>query len=883
MAFDFTGLLEQAIAKDPLTDPQTSLQTTLPQLAETFALQLARNQDSSKTKNDLNNVISYLQKNGISSSDIQTQINNGINDSAKTLQISQTNQGGGGFIDQITSNPLAMAEIAAAFAIPALAEYLAPSLIPLIAEATGVTLTAAQSQIAITATLSAAEQIATGVPVQKALQNAAISALVAGASPAVAQTIYNNGNGLITSPSVINAIVSGGASAVTALAKGATVEQALQDAGAAVAASGIQTGSAFLAGQQGVTPDKLITNILSGATQGYLQAGGNTFTALAGAASGAGRNSDDTLIASKDSSGKTIYYDAKTGNVYNWDGSYNADSSNQIKQYFQGQQQSVEVANKINNMATPQGYVPLNIVTDNQVAGPGGLPNLPPGTTNIVNGQAFFTYVDASGATQNLPVVIDQASQKIFAASGTAADEQTLLQQFQKYGISVGTIANDVLQTFLNQAQSMYGDTVNKVLSPGYISQAEGDMLSKGFTKQQVNQIANEVQAASTAQSGTTDEASKFATLLKEAVGSANPSAYLNYISALGVNIPSALGLGIRAALFTPDLNSGEDAQLAQILKASNIAGPFDPGKGNGWDASTGLNSTNVPTFNLPDVVITAARQLPENESIIFNIDPATNMALVIDSKGKTSVAPVPTGSNKGDVINFTDTKNPVNVTQTNTAKPEVTSVINKGRPAPIPGVGTTPAITPSPKILPNESGSVETSPLPPADPSASTNKLPQIVPNEQGSTNISPEQKPSEPTPPGGQQPPPPPPPPPPPSEGSTQPPQGPTPPAGKPPTGTPGGEPPPETTPPPTTTTPPPTETTLPPPTYTPNLFIEGLVPAGLKTLNGLTNIPKGLTGQTQGLSGGAGVELDPSTGKKPQLVWGDRYASLKEGLNA
>jgi len=179
-----------------------------------------------------------------------------------------------GLLDQLLSNPLAIAEIGAAFAIPALAEYLAPSLTPLIAAETGITLTAAQSQIAITATLSAAEQIATGVPVQKALQNAAISALVAGASPAVAQTIYNNGNGLITSPSVINAIVSGGASAVTALAKGATIDQALQDAGAGVAASGIQTGSAFLAGQQGVTPDKLITNILSGATQGYLQAGG---------------------------------------------------------------------------------------------------------------------------------------------------------------------------------------------------------------------------------------------------------------------------------------------------------------------------------------------------------------------------------------------------------------------------------------------------------------------------------------------------------------------------------------------------------------------------------------------------------------------------------
>jgi hypothetical protein len=41
---------------------------------------------------------------------------------------------------------------------------------------------------------------------------------------------------------------------------------------------------------------------------------------------------------------------------------------------------------------------------------------------------------------------------------------------------------------------------------------------------------------------------------------------------------------------------------------------------------------------------------------------------------------------------------------------------------------------------------------------------------------------------------------------------------------------------------------------------------------------------TGESAGTSGGApgGTELDPSTGKAPQLVWGDKYSSLKEGLN-
>ena len=41
---------------------------------------------------------------------------------------------------------------------------------------------------------------------------------------------------------------------------------------------------------------------------------------------------------------------------------------------------------------------------------------------------------------------------------------------------------------------------------------------------------------------------------------------------------------------------------------------------------------------------------------------------------------------------------------------------------------------------------------------------------------------------------------------------------------------------------------------------------------------------TGTTSSTTGGApgGTELDPSTGKTPQQVWGDKYTSLKEGLN-
>lgn len=58
------------------------------------------------------------------------------------------------------------------------------------------------------------------------------------------------------------------------------------------------------------------------------------------------------------------------------------------------------------------------------------------------------------------------------------------------------------------------------------------------------------------------------------------------------------------------------------------------------------------------------------------------------------------------------------------------------------------------------------------------------------------------------------------------------------------------------------------------------------GLGGLGGLgaATTGGGTTGTTSSTTGGApgGTELDPSTGKAPEKVWGEKYSSLKEGLN-
>ena len=685
-------------------------------------------------------------------------------------------------LDAILSNPIAIAELAAAFSIPALAEYLAPSLTPLIAEATGVTLTAAQSQIAITATLSAAEQIATGVPTQKALQNAAISALISGASPEVAQTIYNGGKGLITSPTVINAIVSGGASAVTALAKGATVEQALQDAGAAVAASGIQTGSAYIAGQQGVTPDKLITNILSGATQGYLQAGGNTFTALAGAASGAGRNSDDTLIASKDPSGKTIYYDAKTGNIYNWDGSYNADASKQINQYFQGEKTILAQLNpqQVSALATSSNPAAESIydVIINKLG----------------EGEAILQDLQKLG-TPNLPTLEDiiKVTEEGKLGMGPLMDAIAEATQAAKSNPQSLQKMSGILDTFLTNAGKFAGSSV--------------------------------------------------------------------------ISMPQFLVLGE----LLQSLPAGDPNEIQQVLnKYNNLPPTIDSGG---------------PVIDLGTVTITAQR-LPTNESIVVTTDPSTVSqgyidALVMGSDGVLKFQKVPTNTNKGDTVGVnTNTGAITNITQTTNTAPNVNTTPTT--------TGTTPSTTPSPKIIPSEIGGVDvnpssepidapapapvtaptTTPTPVTTPTPTLTPSPSTTPTEPptGTPSVTPT------TTTGGGTPPI--------STTGNPPPTTITPPVEPPTSVTPPVEPPTTTTTTPPPTTPPPTETNLPPPKYTPNLFIEGLVPRDTGLRTGLSIVPQGLTGQTQGLGGGAAGGVSVESDQPQKAVWNVQSLKLQPG---
>jgi hypothetical protein len=59
-------------------------------------------------------------------------------------------------------------------------------------------------------------------------------------------------------------------------------------------------------------------------------------------------------------------------------------------------------------------------------------------------------------------------------------------------------------------------------------------------------------------------------------------------------------------------------------------------------------------------------------------------------------------------------------------------------------------------------------------------------------------------------------------------------------------------------------------------------GLGALNVSTTGSTASTPS--TGTTSSTTGGApgGTELDPSSGKAPQQVWGDKYTSLKEGLN-
>jgi len=211
----------------------------------------------------------YLINNGVSSADIQNLVTKGQQQAA-TAQQSIESDSTGGFLQQILSNDKALLELAAAATIPGMAEALAPSI------ASALSVSSATATAIAGATLQAGVQVAAGVPLNTAIQNAAIGTVVStGANDAAKALIYEGGN-----QNAVNAVTSGVAGAVKTAAQGGNASQILENATAGAAGSlSASTAQALGAGQP-------VATAIGGAVGGATEAGGNSLSALSGLASG---------------------------------------------------------------------------------------------------------------------------------------------------------------------------------------------------------------------------------------------------------------------------------------------------------------------------------------------------------------------------------------------------------------------------------------------------------------------------------------------------------------------------------------------------------------------------------------------------------------------
>ena len=195
-------------------------------------------------QDQINANLQFLNQQGLSGNQIQTDVQN------LNTQYQQNAASSGGFLNQLLNNPTAIAEIAAAAAIPGMAEALAPS----IASALGVS--SATATVIATGTLSAATQVAAGVPVQTAIQNAAVGSIVSTGTNEAANAIISNNPGssvasVLSTPvpgaaagslsPVVSAVSQGLASGANAALTGQNVSQAIEK-GAAI--GGISSAAA---------------------------------------------------------------------------------------------------------------------------------------------------------------------------------------------------------------------------------------------------------------------------------------------------------------------------------------------------------------------------------------------------------------------------------------------------------------------------------------------------------------------------------------------------------------------------------------------------------------------------------------------------------------
>ena len=278
-------------------------------LAEGLASQLVSELDSKGTKNfivdnardityagqhasvanDFNNVVQTLNTLPLTQAEAN-KVNAAVQQGAEDLNFSIANQSvlrqpGGGWgslagdvgrvTTQLAANPVV--QIGIAYYMPGVVESFAPSL-----SAIGITSSAAQTAVA-NAIASTAVQVASGVPLENALQNSVTNAVVSSGSVAIAKDI----NAVISNPGVTDAIVSAGSSAAKTALNGGSESDITRNLIGGLVGSGVATATG--------------SNV-AGSTAGGAVAGGVT-GALQGAASAYGSQAAADERATKQTSG----------------------------------------------------------------------------------------------------------------------------------------------------------------------------------------------------------------------------------------------------------------------------------------------------------------------------------------------------------------------------------------------------------------------------------------------------------------------------------------------------------------------------------------------------------------------------------------------------
>lgn len=133
-------------------------------------------------------------------------------------------------IGDVAKSPIG--QIAIAVALPGIGEALLPSIL-----AAGVP--AALAPAVATGLASATVSVAQGVPLEKAIENAAISSIVQTGSTDAAKYMVNTGS----TPAVANALASVGGSIASTAAKGGSADDILKNATGALVGSGVATAA----------------------------------------------------------------------------------------------------------------------------------------------------------------------------------------------------------------------------------------------------------------------------------------------------------------------------------------------------------------------------------------------------------------------------------------------------------------------------------------------------------------------------------------------------------------------------------------------------------------------------------------------------------------